>query len=129
MTPKQFRSIAPEGSMSNSGEKFANLVKNEGKTLAPPFLNAEWDDVEKFIYENRKHFAGISLLSSTGDMDYPQAPFCTVHTPIEIVKEYGDGSLMASGLIVDGLRVFNNNLWAFCDCVLGIGENLNLTDE
>lgn len=89
----------------------------------------EWDDVEQFIYENRKYFAGISLLSSTGDMDYPQAPFCTVHTPFEIVKEYGDGSLMASGLIVDGLRVFNNNLWAFCDCVLGIGESLTLSEE
>jgi ribonucleoside-diphosphate reductase alpha chain len=29
---------------------------------------------------------------------------------------------MASGLIVDGLAAFNNNLWAACDSLNGIGE-------
>ena len=33
---------------------------------------SEWEDVEEFIYENRESFAGISLLGSTGDLDYPQ---------------------------------------------------------
>ena len=89
----------------------------------------EWEDVENFIYDNRQYFAGISLLSSTGDLDYPQAPFCTIHNPIEICKLYGDGSLMASGLIVDGLRAFDGNLWAACDCVLGVGESLDLNEE
>jgi len=36
---------------------------------------------------------------------------------------------MASGLIVDGLKAFDDNLWAACDCALGIGEKLELTDE
>ena len=84
----------------------------------------EWSDVEKFIYTNRKYFAGVSLLPNSGDKDYPQAPMCTVYTPNEIVKEYGEGALMASGLIVDGLHAFNNNLWSACDCVLGIGETI-----
>ena len=84
----------------------------------------EWTDVEEYIYQHRFSFTGISLLPSNGDKDYPQAPFCTVYTPEEIVKEYGDGSLMASGLIVDGLHAFNNNLWAACDCTLGFGEKL-----
>jgi ribonucleoside-diphosphate reductase alpha chain len=78
----------------------------------------EWDDVAKYIYKNRNWFAGISLLPASGDKDYPQAPFTTVYTPQEIVKEYGDASVFASGLIVDGLRVFNNNLWSACDVVL-----------
>lgn len=82
----------------------------------------EWDEVANYIYKNRKWFAGISLLPVSGDMDYPQAPFTAVLTPTEIVREYGDGSIMASGLIVDGLRAFDNNLWAASDCVLGIGE-------
>jgi ribonucleoside-diphosphate reductase alpha chain len=89
----------------------------------------EWEEVTEFIYANRSSFAGISLLPSSGDLDYPQAPFTTIHTPAEIVKMYGDGSLMASGLIVDGLRVFDNNLWLACDTVLGIGDVLELTDE
>lgn len=82
----------------------------------------EWDDVEKFIYRNRKWFAGISLLPMSGDKDYAQAPFTAVFTPQEIVKEYGDAAILASGLIVDGLRCFNDNLWTACDAVLGIGK-------
>jgi len=80
----------------------------------------EWDAVEAYIFEHRDMFAGVSLLSHTGDLDYPQAPFVAVHTPAEIVKKYGDGSLMASGLIVDGLAAFNDNLWGACDYVTGV---------
>jgi len=88
----------------------------------------EWDEVSKYIYQNRKFFAGISILPIDGDKDYPQAPFTTVYTPDEIVKEYGDGSLMASGLIVDGMRAWDDDLWAACACVLGHGENITLPD-
>jgi ribonucleoside-diphosphate reductase alpha chain len=84
----------------------------------------EWDDVANFIYENREYFAGIALLPQSGDLDYPQAPMCTVYNSREIVQQYGEGSLFASGLIVDGLRAYNDNLWAACDGVLGLGEPL-----
>jgi ribonucleoside-diphosphate reductase alpha chain len=77
----------------------------------------EWDDVTKYIYDNRKYFAGISLIPQSGDKDYPQAPFTTVYTSREIVKEYGDAALWCSGLIELGLNAFNNNLWAACDYV------------
>lgn len=82
----------------------------------------EWDDVEKFIFDNQKHFAGISLLSASGDLDYPQAPFSTVLTPNELVREYGDASVFASGLVVDGLSAFDGNLWHACDVVLERAE-------
>lgn len=87
-------------------------------------LPEEWDQVEDYIYNNRDNFSGISLLPASGDLDYPQAPFSTVLTPTELVKEYGDASVFASGLVVDGLTAFNNNLWAACDCALGNGEKL-----
>jgi len=77
----------------------------------------EWDDVTKYIYDNRKYFAGISLIPQSGDKDYPQAPFTTVYTSREIVKEYGDAALWCSGLIGLGLNAFNNNLWAACDYI------------
>lgn len=82
----------------------------------------EWDDVEKFIFDNQNLFAGISLLPSSGDLDYPQAPFSTVLTPNELVREYGDASVFASGLVVDGLAAFDNNLWVACDSVLGLNQ-------
>jgi ribonucleoside-triphosphate reductase len=78
----------------------------------------EWDDVTRYIYDNRKYFAGISLIPQSGDKDYPQAPFTTVYTSREIVKEYGDAALWCSGLIELGLNAFNNNLWAACDYII-----------
>jgi len=77
----------------------------------------EWDDVTKYIYDNRKYFAGISLIPQSGDKDYPQAPFTTVYTSREIVKEYGDAALWCSGLIELALDAFDNNVWAACDYV------------
>jgi ribonucleoside-diphosphate reductase alpha chain len=85
----------------------------------------EWVAVEDFIFDNQEWFAGISLLSSSGDLDYAQAPFATVMTPLELVKEYGDASVFASGLIVDGLAAFDDNLWKACDTVLGFGDDLS----
>ena len=60
---------------------------------------------------------GVSLLSAFGDLDYPQAPFVTVLDATQIAKEYGDASALGSGLIVDGLRAFGNDLWKACDAV------------
>jgi ribonucleoside-diphosphate reductase alpha chain len=88
----------------------------------------EWEDVTKYIYQNKNYFAGISILGIDGDKDFAQAPFTTVYTPGEIVKEYGDGSLMASGLIVDGNRIWDNDLWLACNCILGVGEDLDLPE-
>ena len=76
----------------------------------------------KYIYENRHSFAGVSILSTTGDLDYVQAPFCEVRYADELLAEYGDAVFFASGLIVDGLHAFGNNLWLACDTALGFGE-------
>jgi len=83
-----------------------------------------WDEVTDYIYKNRKWFAGISLLSASGDKDYAQAPFQEVLTSAEILDKYGEGSLFASGLIVDGLHAFDN-LWQACDTALGFGLDLS----
>lgn len=82
----------------------------------------EWDAVENFIYKNRASFAGISLLGNTGDLDYNQAPFTKVLDSDEIIEKYGHGSMFASGLIVDALHAFDDNLWQACDALLGFYE-------
>ena len=85
----------------------------------------DWDEVEEYIYNNREWFAGISLLSAAGDKAYPQAPFTEVHTAQQILDIYGEASMFASGLVVDALHAFNNNLWAACETFQGYGEVLD----
>jgi hypothetical protein len=34
----------------------------------------EWEDVAKFIWDNRKHLTGVTTLSDIGDKNYAQAP-------------------------------------------------------
>lgn len=86
----------------------------------------DWEAVEQYIFDNRAWFAGISLLAAAGDKAYCQAPFTEVHTAAEILEMYGDASIFASGLIVDGLHAFGN-LWRACDTAMGFG--LKLSDD
>lgn len=99
-----------------------NLRHNVSNTITVD----DWDEVEQYIFDNRKWFAGISLLSAMGDKAYPQAPFTEVFTAEEILKKYGNASMLASGLIVDGLQAFNQNLWLACDTANGWGEKLKV---
>lgn len=84
-----------------------------------------WEEVEDYLYENRHWFAGVSLLSAEGDKAYAQAPFTEVLSKNRIVMQYGDASLFASGLIVDGLYAFEDNLWAACATLEGKGLTLH----
>ena len=87
----------------------------------------EWDLITDYIFKNRKYFAGISLIPNSGDKDYPQAPFCAVPYETDILREYGSGAFFASGVIERALESFDNNLWAACDCLLGVGEPIEQT--
>lgn len=88
-----------------------------------------WDEVEEYIYDNRQHFAGISLMPAAGDRAYVQAPFTEVFTGQELVDMYGSASLVASGLVVDGMHAFNGNLWMACDTAMGFGIVLDEEDS
>lgn len=98
-----------------------NLRHNVSNTITVD----DWDAVEEYIYQNREWFAGISLLSSMGDKAYVQAPFTEVFTAKEVLETYGEASMFASGLIVEALHAFNNNLWMACDTALGFGLKLD----
>lgn len=84
-----------------------------------------WTEVAEYIYENRQWFAGVSLLAAAGDKAYAQAPFTEVFTGKQILNKYGDAAMFASGLIVDALFAFNENLWLACDTLFGVGLTLN----
>lgn len=85
----------------------------------------DWDAVEEYVFKNRDSFAGISFLSMSGDKDYPQAPFTKVIDAKEIIKIYGTGGVFASGLVVEGLKAFNNDLWVALSTAQGMGEDIN----
>lgn len=98
-----------------------NLRHNISNTISVD----NWDEVEQYIFDNREWFAGISLLGISGDKDYAQAPFTEVLTADQILEEYGQAAMFASGLVVDALHAFNNNLWLACDTVMGVGLKLD----
>lgn len=84
----------------------------------------DWESVASYIYQNRADFAGVSLMALSGDRAFAQAPFTQVYTAEQITAMYGDAAIFASGLIVDALHAFNNNLWLACDTLCGYGLNL-----
>lgn len=117
--------------------------------LAQPYLrhnvsntinvdDSEWTSVADFIYDNRKYFTGVALLSNNGDKDYQQAPFQAVLSHEELIKEYGDATMFASGLIVHSHEVWGDDnipeqsesakLYDACACFLGLGEKLEEID-
>lgn len=82
-----------------------------------------WDEVTKYLYENRQWFCGVSLMAATGDKAFPQAPFTEVMTEEHVVDTYGAAALFASGLITRALDAFGD-LWKATSTALGYGENL-----
>jgi len=67
--------------------------------------------VVDYIFEHQDNFTAVSFISLNGDKDYAQSPFTSVLNTKELVKKYGDAAIFMSGLIVDGLHYFNNDLW------------------
>lgn len=82
------------------------------------------DAIVDYIWDNKDEFTAVSFMSDYGDKDFNQAPFTSVLNLEELVEEYGKGAVLASGLVVDGLHYFDNNLWSACDTLL---ENLPVT--
>ena len=80
-------------------------------------------EVVDYIWDNKESFTAVSFLSDYGDKDFNQAPFTSVLSLEEIVQEYGNGALLASGLIVDALHVFDENLWEACDWILNTDKS------
>lgn len=89
----------------------------------------EWKEVADWIWEHKDGFFGLSFLSETGDLDYPQAPYTSYLNEKELAETYGQGAILSSGLIVDGLQVFGD-IWTACNAATGKADDLlTYTDE
>lgn len=89
----------------------------------------DWDEVIKFAYDNRQWFCGLSFMGIYGEKEYAQAPFTTVLDEQKLLDIYGTGCMLASGLVVDALHAFDNNLWNACATARGYGDNLVVSTE
>ena len=108
--------------------KFARMRMNVSNTCM--VKDDEWDDVKEYVWNNRNVFSGISFLPKGGDLLYPQAPYTSVLDEKELAERYGAGAILAGGLIVDGLAVFNDDLWLACDVAMGRNpHHLTVTDQ
>ena len=108
--------------------KFAKMRMNVSNTCM--VKDDEWEEVREYVWNNRDIFSGISFLPKGGDLIYPQAPYTSVLDEKELAERYGAGAILAGGLIVDGLAVFNDDLWLACDVAMGRNNHhLILTDK
>ena len=74
----------------------------------------EWDEVARFIYDNREHFAGVALMAQYGDKVWENAPFMSVMTPEEMRAEFGTDAT-AEALDLNALLPESfGGLWAAC---------------
>jgi len=87
----------------------------------------DWDRVFDYIYEHQNSFCGLSFMPASGDKVYKQAPFTKVMTFDELTSTYKEASIFASGLIVDALHAFDDDLWDACEAVVNI--NFPLTGD
>lgn len=87
------------------------------------------EEIIAHIWQHRDAFTAVSFISDYGDKDFNQAPFTSVMELEELVQLYGKGAIFASGLIVDGLHYFENNLWHACDLLLDPSMALTGTRE
>ncbi len=84
----------------------------------------DWQAVTKYLYENRQWFCGVSLMASSGDKAFPQAPFTEVLTEQQIIEKYGASALFAAGLVTRALDAFGD-LWKATSCAMGYGEDIS----
>jgi ribonucleoside-triphosphate reductase len=99
---------------SNKNLGYSNTIThNVSNTVSV----TDWDKTFDYIYENKESFCGLSFLPNSGDKVYKQSPFVEVLTQEELINKYKDAALFASGLIVDALHCFNNDLWDVCSAI------------
>ena len=94
------------------------IVPTTSHNVSNTVIIDDYDSITEYIYEHKDIFSAVSFQSAFSDKDWNQSPNTSVLNFEEIYKKYGEGCLLASGLIVDGLHAFNGNLWQACDSVL-----------
>jgi len=118
-------------------ENWVKEGKTENKCIIPTLCHNvsntviidDYEQISNYIFEQQDKFTAVSFLSLFGDKDWNQSPNTSVLNFGEITEKYGKGTMFASGLIVDGLHYFNNNLWEACECAINRNKPIVGTRE
>jgi ribonucleoside-triphosphate reductase len=76
------------------GTTRGDLTHNVSNTIV--VRPEEWAAVGEFVWENKQSFGGVAMLGSSGDLDYPQAPFVEVLDEYQIREKYPDDVVRAT---------------------------------
>jgi len=100
------------------------IIPTTSHNVSNTVIIDDYQEIADYVFKYQNSFAAVSFLSIHGDKDWNQSPNTSVLSFEELLEKYGMGAIFASGLIVDGLHYFNNNLWEACDVVLN--KNLSI---
>jgi ribonucleoside-triphosphate reductase len=98
--------------------KERGYVSTTSHNVSNTVLIEDMNQIIDYVFEHQNSFSAVSFLEPSGDKDYVQAPFTSVLNTQELMERYGDAVVFMSGLIVDGLHYFNDNLWSAAEHVL-----------
>jgi len=92
-------------------------VSTTSHNVSNTVLIDNMEEISQYVFDNQNSFSAVSFLEPTGDKEYNQAPFTSVLNTEQLIAKYGDGAMFMSGLVVDGLHYFDENLWLAADHV------------
>lgn len=93
------------------------IIPTTSHNVSNTVIVDDYIEITDYLFEYQNTFTAVSFQSEFSDKDWNQSPNTSVLSFEQILEKYGEGSLFASGLIVDGLHAFNQNLWEACDAV------------
>jgi ribonucleoside-triphosphate reductase (thioredoxin) len=95
-----------------------SIIPTTSHNVSNTVIVDDYKAVTDYIYDHKDQFRAVSFMSRFGDKDYNQCPNTSVLNLQELVDKYGNGVVMASGLVVDALHDFDDNLWEACEYVV-----------
>lgn len=112
-----------------TGTNRGDLTHNVSNTIQVP--NDRWNDVAEEIWKHRDSYGGVSLLGTSGDLDYAQAPFVEVLlNDAEIYAKYsGNDVLIEKAKAARDLWLKLRAAWKevdFKDCVETVDNSAGL---
>lgn len=112
-----------EGTNTNHSSSIKHPKYHHNVSCTVSVKDGEWKEIAEWIWDHKEGFCGLSFLPETGDLDYPQAPYTSYLDENELVETYGQGAILSSGLIVDGLKVFGD-IWTATNAAIGKADTL-----
>lgn len=105
------------------------IIPTTSHNVSNTVLIDDYDAIVEYIYEHQDDFTAVSFLGIYGDKDYNQSPNTSVLDQEEIFARYGKGAMFASGLIVDILAAFDDNLWFACEVINDRDKKIKLAGD